>query len=322
MLKIGVLGAGHLGKIHIRCIKEIDKFDLIGFYDPDLSIVRQTEKELGIKRFISISDLIDSVDVVDIVTPTVSHFECASEALKKSKHIFIEKPMVNTLQEAKDLIKLANEANTKVQVGHVERFNPAFVASKHSISNPMFIETHRLAQFNPRGTDVPVILDLMIHDIDIVLSVVKSNIKKINASGVALISDTLDIANARIEFDNGCVANLTSSRVSMKNMRKSRFFQPGAYISVDFLEKKSEIIQIKNVEKKDINPLSMTIDLGKKGLKQVVFEKPESKPTNAIKTELESFYNAIINDISPVVSVIDGFKALEVAYNIIDKIKI
>jgi len=162
----------------------------------------------------------------------------------------------------------------------------------------------------------------MIHDIDIVLSVVKSNIKKINASGVALISDTLDIANARIEFDNGCVANLTSSRVSMKNMRKSRFFQPGAYISVDFLEKKSEIIQIKNVEKKDINPLSMTIDLGKKGLKQVVFEKPESKPTNAIKTELESFYNAIINDISPVVSVIDGFKALEVAYNIIDKIKI
>jgi predicted dehydrogenase len=225
MLKIGVLGAGHLGRIHLKCIKEIQDFDLVGFYDPDTINADKIEQEFGIKKWSSLDDLIDAVDVVDIVTPTVSHFECAARSLKKCRHVFIEKPVVTSLDEARELIKIAGEANVKVQVGHVERFNPAFLAAESYFDRPMFIESHRLAQFNPRGTDVPVILDLMIHDIDIVLSVVKSNIKKISASGVAVVSDTPDIANARIEFDNGCVANLTASRISLKNMRKSRFFQ-------------------------------------------------------------------------------------------------
>ena len=205
------------------------------------------EKEFGITRFLSLDELIDSVDVVDIVTPTISHFECASMALRKFRHVFIEKPIVTTLEEAKEMIKIAGEANVKVQVGHVERFNPAFLAAEPYFNKPMFIETHRLAQFNPRGTDVPVILDLMIHDIDIILSVVKSNIRKISASGVAVVSDTPDIANARIEFDNGCVANLTASRISIKNMRKSRFFQRDAYISVDFLNKEVEVVRIRDL---------------------------------------------------------------------------
>lgn len=320
MLKIGVLGAGHLGKIHIKCIKEISNYNFLGFYDPDHEISRQVETDFCIKRYDSIDELINDVDAVDIVTPTVSHYECASKALRKSKHVFIEKPLTTSVCEAKSLIDLANEANVKVQVGHVERFNPAFLAVIPYFQNPMFIETHRLAQFNPRGTDVPVILDLMIHDIDIVLSVVKSNIKKISASGVSVVSDTPDIANARIEFDNGCVANLTASRISMKNMRKSRFFQRDAYISVDFLKKDCEIIRMKGIEGEP-DPLSITIDLGKdKGQKQFIFEKPETQPINAIKTELEAFYEAIVNNTTPTVTIIDGYNSLELAYSIIEKL--
>lgn len=322
MFKIGVLGAGHLGKIHIKCIREIRDYQLIGFYDMDETNARQVETDLGIKRFNSIDELIDAVDVVDIVTPTLSHFECASQAMKKSKHVFIEKPLTTTLDEAKDLINLANEANVKVQVGHVERFNPAFIAAQPFFTHPMFIETHRLAQFNPRGTDVPVILDLMIHDIDIILSVVKSNIKKISASGVAVVSDTPDIANARLEFDNGCVANLTASRISMKNMRKSRFFQRDAYISIDFMDKETEIIRLKNLEG-EADPFAMTIDLGEgKGVKQIWFEKPEVKPFNAIQTELETFYSAIKNNNTPTVTIMDGYNSLEVAYSIIEKLNL
>jgi len=321
MLKIGVLGAGHLGKIHIKCIRESNEYDLIGFYDPDPAISDKVERDFNLKRFSDIQSLIECVDVVDIVTPTISHFECASAALKGFKHVFIEKPVVNTPEEAKQLIALASEARVKIQVGHVERFNPAFIAAKPFFTQPMFIETHRLAQFNPRGTDVPVILDLMIHDIDIVLSVVRSNIRKINASGVPVVSDTPDIANARLEFDNGCVANLTASRISMKNMRKSRFFQSDAYISVDFLDKTAEILRLENVPDPDkADPLAMLIDLGKgKGTKQIIFEKPEIKPVNAIKTELESFAHAIKNNKTPQVSIEDGYAALDVAYKIMDK---
>ncbi len=324
MLKIGVLGAGHLGKIHIKCIKQIEHFDLFGFYDPDENVMKAVASEYGIKAFNSIDELIEAVEVVDIVTPTVSHFDCASKAMKGSKHVFIEKPLVTTLEEAKELIAISEEAGVKVQVGHVERFNPAFTAALPFIQQPMFIETHRLAQFNPRGTDVPVILDLMIHDIDIVLSMVKSNIKRINASGVAVVSDTPDIANARIEFDNGCVANLTASRISMKNMRKTRLFQHDAYIAIDFLEKDIEIIRLKNiVDESELNPMDMMIDLGEgKGKKQIFFEKPDIIPINAIKTELEAFYFSIANNTMPNVTIIDGYKALDVAYKIIDKINI
>jgi len=321
-LKIGVLGAGHLGKIHIRCIREIDDYFLAGFYDPDHLTTEQVKNEFGLVNFHSVSDLIEAVDVVDIVTPTVSHFSCSSMALKRSKHVFIEKPVVATPAEAKELIKIAEEAHVKVQVGHVERFNPAFMAVRPYLHQPMFIEAHRLAQFNPRGTDVPVILDLMIHDIDIVLSVVNSNLKKINASGVGVVSDIPDIANARLEFDNGCVANLTASRISMKNMRKSRFFQKDAYIAVDFLEKSLEIIRLKDVTHGKTDPLSMIIDLGGgKGKKEIYFEKPEIKHVNAIKLELESFAQAIIHNTVPPVTIFDGYRAIEVAYQIMDKIQ-
>lgn len=320
MLKIGVLGAGHLGKIHLKCIKEIPDFDLVGFYDPDIANAEKTGAEFGVKNWASIDDLIDAVDVVDIVTPTISHFECAAKALKKCRHVFIEKPIVTTLEEARELIKIAGEANVKVQVGHVERFNPAFLAAEALFDRPMFIEGHRLSQFNPRGTDVPVILDLMIHDIDIVLSVVKSNIRKISASGVAVVSDTPDIANARIEFDNGCVANLTASRISLKNMRKSRFFQRDAYISIDFLKKELEVVKISNLEE-GTSPVGFVLDLGPgRGTKQISFDKPEIKPLNAIKAELESFHSAIVNNTVPPVTINDGYSALELAHKIIEKI--
>ena len=314
MLKIGVLGAGHLGKIHIKCIKEIPEYDLVGFYDSDEENSKTVEKEFDIRRYGSLDELVDAVDMVDIVTPTISHFDCASKSLKKFRHVFLEKPIVTTLDEARELIKIAEEANVKVQVGHVERFNPAFLAAEQYFNKPMFIETHRLAQFNPRGTDVPVILDLMIHDIDIILSVVKSNIRKVSASGVAVVSDTPDIANARIEFDNGCVANLTASRISLKNMRTSRFFQRDAYISIDFLKKELEVVRIKDAGKSPGFPVGFMLDLGPgKGTKQILFDKPEIKPTNAIKTELESFYSAIINNTTPPVTINDGYYALELA---------
>jgi predicted dehydrogenase len=322
MIKIGVLGAGHLGKIHIRLLKEIDKFELVGFYDIDPVAAAAVEKEYGIPYFSSIDALLEQVDAVDIVTPTITHYGCASKSIKKSKHIFIEKPVTNTIEEAKTLIGLSKEANVKVQVGHVERFNPAFMAAKEYCSNPMFIETHRLAQFNPRGTDVSVVLDLMIHDIDIILSTVKSNIKRISASGVSVVSDTPDIANARIEFDNGCVANLTASRISMKNMRKSRFFQKDTYVSVDFLDKKVEVIRLMNADG-DTDPLAVTIELGNgKGMKQIFFENPTILPSNAIKMELEAFADSIISNTTPMVSIDDGYKALDVAYKIIEKMKI
>jgi predicted dehydrogenase len=241
MLRIGVLGAGHLGKIHLRLLNQSDKYELVGFYDPDQENAKQVSAEWGYRSFDSISELIQAVDVVDIVTPTLSHFECAQEAIVAGKHIFLEKPIANTVAEAEEIIRLADQYQVKGQVGHIERFNPAFKAVKDKINNPMFIETHRLAEFNPRGTDVPVVLDLMIHDIDAILSVVKSEIVQINASGVAVISDSPDIANARLQFKNGCVANITASRISLKNMRKSRFFQRDAYISVDYLEKSVEV---------------------------------------------------------------------------------
>ena len=320
MLRIGVLGAGHLGKIHLKCIKQISKYQLVGFYDADAENAAKVEKELEGKSFEGIDELIDQVDVVDIVTPTLSHFDCASRSLRKFRHVFIEKPIVTTPEEALGLIKLAAEADVKVQVGHVERFNPAFIAAAPFIDNPMFIETHRLAQFNPRGTDVPVILDLMIHDLDIVLSVVKSGIRKVSASGVSVVSDTPDIANARIEFDNGCVANLTASRISMKNMRKSRFFQRDAYIAVDFLEKSSEIIRMREVDPDHADPLAMILDLGQgKQPKQILFDKPAIEPINAILTELESFADAIINNTTPPVTIHDGYAALDLAYRIIEK---
>jgi len=299
----------------------IKEFELVGFYDPDDEKAKEAEDKFGLKRFDSLTNLIDNVDAVDIVTPTISHYECATEAIKKSKHAFIEKPVVTSPEEALSLIKLAKEADVKVQVGHVERFNPAFMVVKDLIHKPMFVEAHRLSEFNPRGTDVPVVLDLMIHDIDIILSVIRSNIKKVHASGVAVVSDTPDIANARLEFDNGAVANLTASRISLKNMRKTRFFQRDAYITVDFLKKESEVVRMEEIEKIPDDPFAMIVDLGEgKKKRRIYFNKPQIKENNAIKEELESFKRSILDNTLPLVTIDDGYEALNLAQMILDKI--
>ena len=317
MLKVGVLGAGHLGKIHLRLLNQSEKYELIGFYDADIINGKQVAAEFGYSYFDHINDLIDAVDVVDIVTPTLSHYDCAKKAMEKGKHVFIEKPITNTLDEAENLLVLEEKYGVKGQVGHVERFNPAFMAVRESIKEPMFIETHRLAEFNPRGTDVPVVLDLMIHDIDAILSVVKSKVVGINASGVSVLSQSPDIANARLEFENGCVANLTASRISLKNMRKSRFFQKDAYISVDFLEKKVEVVKMKDAPEVP-GDFDMILQNAEGVKKQIYFENPEILENNAILDELESFAEAIQKNNTPQVTLKQGTEALKVALQIID----
>jgi predicted dehydrogenase len=252
-----------------------------------------------------------------VVTPTHLHFPVCEMAIKMGKNVFVEKPMANTIEEGKAIVNMVKEANVKLQVGHVERFNPAFTALKDLTLNPLFIEVHRLAQFNPRGTEVSVILDLMIHDIDIILSIVKSDVKSISASGVAVLTDTPDIANVRIEFNNGCVANLTSSRISMKKMRKIRLFQKDAYIGIDFLEKNTEIIKLQQPD--DTAAFSFDIETHQ-GTKTISINNPVIEQGNAIKAELNSFVHAILNDETPVVNEMDGYLAMEVAHQILEKI--
>jgi predicted dehydrogenase len=317
MLNVGVFGVGHLGKFHLNNWKEIAGINIVGFFDTNNDTAKEVAEKYNLKRFLDEDKLLDACDIIDVVVPTDHHYDICMRALRKGKHVFVEKPLANTIQEAKDLMTMAREANVKVQVGHVERFNPAFLALKDVKMKPMFIEVHRLAQFNPRGTEVSVILDLMIHDIDIVLSIVKSGVKNIHASGVAVMTDTPDIANVRIEFNNGCVANLTSSRISMKKMRKIRLFQKDAYIGIDFLEKKTEIIKLKETKDTDAFFFDLETPTGSKTLSVITPQVPD---TNAIKMELESFVDSVINDKTPVVSEIDGYLAMEVAHQIIEKI--
>ncbi len=317
MLRIGVLGVGHLGKFHLNNWKEIDDVTLVGFFDPDDNNARSVEEKYGLTRYSTAEQLVDACDAVDIVAPTPHHFNLCSLALRKGKHVFVEKPLANTMEEARTLVKLAKESNLRFQVGHVERFNPAFLSLKDFTLQPMFIEVHRLAQFNPRGTDVSVILDLMIHDIDIILHLVKSNVSYISANGVAVMSDTPDIANVRIEFDNGCVANLTSSRISMKKMRKMRVFQKDAYIGIDFLDKKTEIIKLNSPGDKNVFTFDIETNHGKK---TIAISSPSIEDGNAIKMELQEFKNAIVNNTETPVTVLDGFEAMDVAHKILDKI--
>jgi len=319
MLKIGVLGAGHLGKIHMKCIRELpDVYELTGFFDPDIHKAREAAELFGLEPFHSMEQLIDSCEVVDIVTPTIHHFMSASMAVRKFRHVFIEKPVTSQVDEARALIKLVKEADVIAQVGHVERFNPAFAAARPYIHQPKFIETHRLAQFNPRGTDVSVVLDLMIHDIDIVLAVTRANVRRISASGVAVLSETPDIANARLELDNGCVANLTASRISLKGMRKSRFFQRDAYIAVDFLKKESEIVRMRPVEGEP-DPLSLIIDMGEKGRREILFDKPSIPEGNAIRDELLALAESILHGKPVAVPLEEGTAALDVALQVLEK---
>lgn len=319
MLKAGLVGAGHLGKIHLKLLQQSEKYELVGFHDADAENGRKLEAEFGYKYFENFDDLLNEIQMLDIVTPTLYHYDYAIKAIEKKIHFFIEKPITQTLKQAEEILYKCREFGIKAQVGHVERYNPAFIGSRDYIKNPMFIEIHRLAEFNPRGTDVSVVLDLMIHDLDILLSLVKSKVKAIHASGVSVVSKSPDICNARIEFENGCVANLTTSRISMKAMRKSRFFQKDAYISVDFLEKKAEVIRMKPAPE---NPsdFDMIIENAEGEKNQIIFEYPKIQANNAILDELESFAEAITENKNVEVSLEDGTEALKVALEIVKMI--
>lgn len=318
VLHVGLLGAGHLGKIHLRLLKEVEAIKPVGFFDQNRDLAARIEEEYGIPAFPSVEALLEGCEAVDIVTPTVSHFACAKQALEAGKHVFIEKPVTSTVDEAKKLLSLAEGANCIVQVGHVERFNPAFLAADGLDLEPRFVESHRLAMYNPRGTDVSVVLDLMIHDIDVLLSVVKSPVKDIQASGVAVVSKAADLANARIAFENGCVANLTASRVSLKNMRRMRFFQHSAYVAIDFLEKSTEVVKLSDEQPE--SGMSFPIGVGESS-RFLQYEKAQVQEGNAIKLELECFAASILHGAPVKVSLADGVAALEVAQQVAEEIE-
>ena len=322
MLRIGVLGTGHLGKIHIKCIQLAQEtYQLVGFFDPDPQAAEAVSSQFGIQAFPDVASLLAADDVVDIVTPTTTHYKLAKEAILAGKHVFIEKPLTHTLGEARELLDLTHQNGVKVQVGHVERFNPALLALGSLKLNPMFIEAHRLAAFNPRGTDVSVVLDLMIHDLDIVLSIVGSEVEHVSANGVAVVSDTPDIANARIEFANGCVANLTASRISLKQMRKVRLFQKDAYISLDLLDKQAQVIRLLDPEHDETPETGQVLELSTpQGDKLIHLDMPAIEQVNAIRMELETLAHSIQQNTRPKVSIEDGYRALELAQRITDAI--
>lgn len=322
LLNIGIIGTGHLGKIHTKLIKDVHRVNLIGVYDLNSETAEKVAEEFNIKCFQNLDDFLKETDAVSIAATTSAHFELIKKAFENNVHVFVEKPITATIQQAEEVVNISKNKNLKLQVGHVERFNSALLSLEKYQLEPKFIQTDRLAQFNPRGTDVAVVLDLMIHDIDIILSLIKSNVKEIRASGVAVVSDNLDIANARIEFENGAVANVTASRISQKKMRKMRMFQRDSYISVDFDSGVSEVFRL-------IAPGEMNVEhfltFGEIGVgenrKAVVYEQPEVKEINALKHELKLFADSVLDDKQPVVSGADGLRALKVAQIIMEKIE-
>jgi len=320
-IRIGVLGAGHLGKIHLKCLLDLpQRFHLVGVYDPDPQALAKAVEVFGVSPFDRVEDLLDQVEAVDIVSPTLSHYDLALLSLRRLKHLFVEKPLAENPVQAQEILKLVREAGVKAQVGHVERFNPVFVkASEHGLA-PRFVEAHRLSPYNPRGTDVSIVLDLMIHDIDLVLAMIPSQVRDIRASGVRIVSDSPDIANARLEFHNGAVANLTASRISLKSMRKMRIFQSDAYLSLDFLDKQLEIIELGEApqEGKAWQEVSLGPD---RPPRFIAMDRPELAPSNAIRDELDAFGASIHHQSREVVGIEDGYQALKVAFGILDKIQ-
>ena len=319
-IKLGLIGLGHLGKIHLKCLKDTS-FEIQGIFDVDQELCKTLAEAHNVKMYETGESLIEDCDAIDIVSPTTTHFYWAKKVLLANKHVFVEKPITADLDEAKEILDLYNTRSIKFQIGHVERFNPAFLSLKDKNLQPRFIEGHRLAPFNPRGNDVSVVLDLMIHDIDIVLSLVKSKVKNIYANGVSIVNESPDICNARIEFENGCVANLTASRISLKQMRKLRFFQNDAYVSIDFLKKESNYIKLHDSEKVGNNyPESWVNIETKKGTKLIEIEIPEVKEINSIQMELESFYTSITKNLVEEVTLQDAFDALQLAQSIVLRI--
>lgn len=321
-LNVGVIGVGHLGALHTKMYAQIEGATLVGVYDADAAKARTVADEYRTKAFDTVDELLASVEAVSIVTTTKSHFEVASKALSRGIHTFIEKPITETIEQAKSLIAAADAKQLQIQVGHIERFNPAILALESYDIKPLFIESHRLAQFNPRGSDVAVVLDLMIHDIDLILSLVRSPVERIDANGVAVVSDSADIANARIQFHNGCVANVTASRISQNKMRKMRLFQTDAYISIDFAQGLSEVFRLVDEGDAGAKP---TMLLGKieQGTRkrEILYEQPEVREVNALKYELELFLKSVASGTEPPVSGRDGLQALEVAQEILKRIE-
>lgn len=324
-LKAGIFGLGHLGKIHLKILKEIcaerNDVEICGVFDSDKEKNETISKENNFEINNTAEDLIGKINTAIIVTPTSTHFETASKTISNDINTFIEKPVTDTTEEAEKLLKLSENKNIKIQIGHIERFNAAILALDNYNLAPMFIETHRLAQFNPRGTDVSVIQDLMIHDIDIILNLVKSKVKSIDANGVAIITDKIDIANARIKFENGCVANITASRISLNKMRKMRLFQKSAYISIDFLQNTSEVFRLDDGKTDNSNSLALTEFIQGENKVKIFYEKPPVKEVNSMKYEMNKFIDSIVNDLEPIVTLEDGLQALEVANEIVKKIE-
>jgi predicted dehydrogenase len=321
-LKIGVIGTGHLGKLHTKMFTEIENCELVGIYDSNFDQAKNVSEEFKVSAVNSIDELLKKVEAVSIAAITSAHYEIAKKCLEKNIHVFVEKPITATIPQAEELVIISNDKKLNLQVGHIERFNPALVSMEKYMLEPKFIQTDRLAQFNPRGTDVAVVLDLMIHDIDIILSLVKSEVKDVQANGVAIVSDTLDIANARIQFENGAVANVTASRISQKKMRKMRIFQQDGYIALDFVTGVAELFRLMPVDS-ELSP--SFIPLGEIGVgdkkRRLVYEQREQKDINALKYELQLFINSVLNNEKPVVSGEDGLRALKVAEIIIQKIE-
>ncbi|MBS3946578.1 MAG: Gfo/Idh/MocA family oxidoreductase [Melioribacter sp.] len=321
-LKVGVIGTGHLGKLHTKLFKQVDGCELVGIYDMDLAKAEAVANEFNVNYFKSVDQLIEMIDAVSIVSTTSAHYELVKKAFENNKHVFVEKPITATIAEGEELVKIAGDKKLNFQVGHIERFNPALLSLDKYDLNPLFIQTDRLSQFNPRGTDVAVVLDLMIHDIDIILSLVKSEVTSVNASGVAVVSDTIDIANARLEFENGAVAIVTASRISQKKMRKMRMFQRDTYITLDFITGVSEVYRLVSPGEIPDNPF---ISFGEIGVgerrKAVLYEQPEQKEVNALQHELQLFVNSVLSKTRPPVTGSDGLKALKVAEMIIRKIE-
>ena len=321
-LSVGVIGVGHLGKLHTKMFKQIANCNLVGVYDSIPDQAKLTANEFMVHSFNTIDELLSNVTAVSIAATTSAHYEIAKKCFEKNVHVFVEKPITATIEQGEELVEIARAKNLKFQVGHIERFNPGLLSLESYISDPMFIQSDRLAQFNPRGTDVAVVLDLMIHDIDIILSFIKSNVKQIDANGVAVVSDHIDIANARIQFENGAVANVTASRISQKKMRKMRIFQKDHYISLDFVTGVSEVYRIQPV---DQPAMANSISFGEIGVgdkkKRLIYEQPESKEVNALNYELQLFVDSVLFDKKIVVSGEDGLRALKVAEIIIEKIE-
>jgi predicted dehydrogenase len=321
-IRVGVVGVGHLGSLHAKMFSEMREVEFKGVFDIKDETSRSVAGEFGVIPYRTYSELLGNVDAISIATPTSTHCEVASMALETRVHAFIEKPLTQTVEEADRLVQLANQNNVKIQVGHVERFNPALLALEKYNLNPMFIESHRLAQFNPRGSDVPVVLDLMIHDIDIILSLVNSPVVDIDANGVAVVSDSADIANARIKFRSGCVANVTASRISQRKMRKMRLFQRDAYISIDFSEGTAEVFRLVDASEGAANSTMLLGQINAGARKRnIVYEQPEIKEINALKYELELFVKAIQTGEQPIITAEDGKRALQVAQEIMAKIQ-